>query len=90
MSIVIKLKTPNTASTPAFFDAKPSWEDLVSEINNIFKIDKKNVRVTFIDEAENSILLKNDQDLQRFYTEYRGDIEFFVHDLQAPGESALN
>ena len=87
MSIVVKLKTPNSASTPAFIDARPSWEDLVSEIDNI---DKKNFVVTFIDEAKNSILLKNEDDLQRFYTEYPGDIEFFVHDLQAPGESAFN
>ena len=87
MSIVVKLKTPSAASTPTFFDAQPSWEDLVSKIDNI---DKKDVVVTFIDEAKNPILLKNEEDLQRFYTKYPRDIEFFVHDLQAPGESAFN
>lgn len=47
---------------------------------------------TFIDDWEdkNSIFLKNQEDLQRFYTEYPGDIKFFVHDMQAPGESAFN
>ena len=90
MSIVFKLKTPNTASRPAFFDAQPNWEDLVSKIDNLFRIDKSNVGITFIDEAKNPILLKSEEDLQRFYTEYSGDIKFFVQDLQAPGESAFN
>ncbi len=90
MSIVVKLKTPNTASKPAFFDAQPSWEDLVSEIDNLFRIDKKNVGVTFIDKAKHPILLKNEEDLRRFYTKYPGDIKFYVHDLQAPGESVFN
>ena len=68
----------------AYFDEKPSWGQLTSEIDRLFNIHPDCVRFAFVDKDQDTIILNNDQDLQTFYQNIDPSsevpIKFFVQD----------
>ena len=88
MPFVVKLKKASasaelTRTKLARFDARPSWRDLASKIDEEFRISPDNVGVVFLD-VEDQLTLTNEKDLQSFYEVFdpsSGKIEFVVQDL---------
>ena len=56
----------------AGFSSPPSWAELSTKIEALYKISSENVGVTYIDEEGDEITLNSDEELQDLYNDYQG------------------
>jgi hypothetical protein len=79
-----KLKKINDVTRSANFMERPTWEDLSSRIIQLYKIESKEVSISYLDNDGDLVIIDSNEELEWFYKKYPSpplkEYKFLVQD----------
>jgi hypothetical protein len=84
---LFELKKANAFTRLVDFQQQPIWEELVSEIEAIYRIPSDRVEIAFLDRKGETVVINNNEGLLCFYESSYQPPEvpkFVVQDMEVP------